>query len=244
MKKILTTLAASALTIGAFAQGYVNWTGSSVSLIVQTNGAAYSSFVPAGTATLTGTQGNTLLNSSGSTAALGYAGYYYELLTSTTASGAPTTMSGLSAWSDTGLGATGSATFTGRIAQTGGSSDTLVNNWPVSATQAIILVGWSANLGTSWSTVLTDLQNWSTDGSPFTGANAAYFGVSAFGSGVQAVASSLSGNQVIGAGTGEILNNSSGPMLLNELGVTVPEPSTLALAAIGGASLLMFRRKK
>jgi hypothetical protein len=94
--------------------------------------------------------------------------------------------------------------------------------------------------------VLNELQNWSTQGLAFgnNGANAAYFGVSAFGSGVQAVASSVTGNQVIGAGAGEIYNPSSNPMMMNELGVTVPEPGTLALAALGGASMLLFRRKK
>jgi len=247
MKKILITLVASAFTAGAFAQGFINWTASGGNLVGQTNGTTYSSFEQAGGTALTGTQGNTVQNNLANNVALGYAGYYYELLTSTTASSAPTTVAGLSAWSDTGLSATNAFNTTGRVIQVGGSADTAVNNWPVNATQAVILVGWSANLGNTWATVLGELQNWSTQGLLFlnNSANAAYFGVSSFGSGAQAVASTVTGNQVIGAANGEIQNNSVNPMQLNELGVTiVPEPGTLALAAIGGASLLLFRRKK
>jgi hypothetical protein len=247
MKKILTTLAISATTVAAFAQGYINWTGAGTSLIGQTNGTAYSSFVPGGGTALSGSQGSTLPNTSGNNTALGYSGYYYELLTSATAVAAPTTVAGLSAWSDTGLGATSHGTFAGRINQTGGSVDTQVSNWAVGATQDVILVGWSANLGATWSTVLGELQNWGTQGAAFGNntANAAYFGVSSFGSGVQAVASTTTGNSVIQNNTGTIYNPSTSPMLLNELGVTVvPEPGTMALAALGGASMLLFRRKK
>jgi len=248
MKKILTTLVASAFTAGAFAQGFINWSGSGTSLIGQTNGTAYSSFeTSSGSPVLTGTQGGTMANNAANTTALGYQGYYYELLTSTTAVAAPTTVAGLSAWLDTGLGATNTfnANTPGRIIQANSGATIGVNNWPVNATQAIILVGWSANLGSTWATVLNELQNWSTQGSSFANnsSHEAFFGVSSFGSGIQAVASTGSANQVIGAGNGEIFNNSASPMLLNELAV-VPEPGTLALAAIGGASLLLFRRKK
>jgi hypothetical protein len=33
-------------------------------------------------------------------------------------------------------------------------------------------------------------------------------------------------------------------MELDQVGLPVPEPGTLALAALGGASMLMLRRKK
>jgi hypothetical protein len=247
MKKILTTLAVSAFTAGAFAQGFINWSGSGTSLIGQTNGTTYSSFVPAGGLALTGTVGGTMANNAANTTALGYQGYYYELLTSTTAVADPSTVLGLGTWSDTGLGATNTFNVNtpGRIIQAGGGALVSAGNWPVGNTQAIILVGWSANLGSSWSTVLGELQNWGTQGAAFVNntANAAYFGVSSFGSGVQSVASTGTGNQVIGVSPGEIFNNSSSPMQLNELGV-VPEPGTMALAALGGASMLLFRRKK
>lgn len=230
--------------MAAFAQGFINWTGAGASLYGQTNGTAYSSFEASSGAPNGGSVGFTLNNTAANNTALGYNGYYYELLTSATASAAPTTTAGLGAWSDTGLSATNSfSTAFGRVIQVAGSADTAVNNWPVGNTQAILMVGWSANLGTTWATVLNELNNWSTYAGTFVGANAAYFGVSAFGSGVQAVASSVTGNQVIGAGAGEIYNPSTSPMVMNQL-YSVPEPGTLALAALGGASLLLFRRKK
>jgi len=250
MKKILTTLAVSGLTLGAFAQGFINWTGAGSSMIVQTNGTVYSSFEQAGSATLTGTVGATLPNSAANNTAIGYQGYYYELLTSVSAVAAPTTVGGLAAWLDTGLYATNSfSASAGRVIQTGpsgASALTGVNHWPADTTQAVLLVGWSANLGSTWSTVLNELQNWSTLGAAFGNntPNAAYFGVSSFGSGVASVASTETANQVIGAAAGEIFNNASSPVQLDELGNVVPEPGTLALAALGGASLLLFRRRK
>ena len=239
MKKMFTTLVLSGLSIATFAQGYINWSGSSVSLIVQTNGTVFF-WGPSGGSNPGGTVGNTVLNNAVNNAALGYPGYYYELLTSTTATAAPTTVIGFSAWADTGLGATNNPIFSGRLAQVNGGATVGVNNWPVGATQAIVLVGWSANLGSSWATVLSELQNWAVDGGNFV--NATYFGVSSFGSGIQAVASTASGNQVIGAGTGEIYNPAANPMQLELL--STPEPASMALAAIGGASLLLFRRRK
>jgi hypothetical protein len=249
MKKILATLAVSGLSAAAFAQGYINWTGAAGYVVAQTNGTTYSSFEPStGAAALAGTVGNTMVNNAAGSAALGYSGYYFELLTSATASAAPTTPGGFSTWADTGLGATNTSNVNtpGRLLQQGASTLAAVNNWPAGNSQAIILVGWSANMGSSWATVLNELQNWGN----FQGlygdntANAAYFGVSAFGSGVQSVASTGTGNQVLGTGTGEVYNPGTSPMQLNELATTVPEPATFALAAIGGASLLLFRRRK
>jgi hypothetical protein len=64
-------------------------------------------------------------------------------------------------------------------------------------------------------------------------------------SGVVAFANPLGGNPAaVPAGTPALL---SGWNTLNEnlvLSAAVPEPGTLALAALGGASLLLFRRKK
>jgi len=246
MKKILATLAVSGLSMAAFAQGYINWTGAGGLVIVQTNGTAYSSYTPAAGNPTGGSVGGTLGNNAANNAALGYSGYYYELLTSATASAAPATAAGFSAWSDTGLGSTNSSATGGKTIQANSSTLAQVNNWPANTTQAILLVGWSANMGSSWATVLTDLQNWGQDGGAYVGANAAYFGTSSVGSGVLAVASTGTANQVIGnSGGSEIYNPAANPMQLNVLAVnSVPEPATFALAAIGGASLLLFRRKK
>jgi hypothetical protein len=245
MKKILATLAVSGLSVAAFAQGYINWTGAGGLVIAQTNGTVYSSFEPStGLTAPAGTVGNTMPNNAANDTALGYTGYYFELLTSATAATAPTTPAGFAAWSDTGLGATNSFNVNtpGRMIQAGSSTLAQVNNWAANASQAVLLVGWSANIGNSWATVLNELNNWGADSAAYA-LNPAYFGVSAIGSGVQSVASTGTANQVIGASAGEIYNPATSPMQLNQL-AAAPEPGTLALAAIGGASLLLFRRRK
>ena len=230
MKKIvLTTLAVVGLAALASAQGTVQWTGVANALIAQTNGTVFSSFEAAGTANqLTGGPGNTL--GSGATQ------YYYELLVSSSSSTAPTTTAGLAAWSDTSLEAENGAAANGRITQLNPSTDNVANNWAAGTSENVILVGWSANLGTTWSTVLNELQNWGADQI----ANA-YFGVSSVGTLTSGTANP--GVIVFGANAGQINNAAGSPEQLDLLG-TVPEPGTMALAAIGGASLLLFRRKK
>jgi len=241
MKKLVLTIGCTVAVAGAaLAQGTVNWSSVGGFFVAQTNGTAYSSF-EASQGTPTGTQGATFGGTAANSTALGYSGYYYELLVSSSAVAAPTTVAGLAAWSDTGLSATNGAASNGRIIQTAsggvaGNTQAVANNWPSGTTESAILVGWSANLGTSWSTVLTELQNWTADYIP-----GAYFGVSSLGS-----LASQTGNPgvvVFGTSAGQINNGASAPEQLDLLG-TVPEPGTLALAAIGGASLLMFRRKK
>jgi len=237
MKKLVLTIGCSVAVAGAaLAQGTVNWTGVAGNFVGQTNATVYSSF-EAANGTPTGTQGATLGSTAANNTALGYSGYYYELLVSSSASSAPTTLAGLAAWSDTSLGATNSAASNGRIIQVAGLQNSAANNWPSGSTEGIIMVGWSANLGTSWSAALATLDNWSTSG----GIANAYFGVSSFGD--MTISSANPGITVLGAGAGNIDNTGTSPMQLDLLQV-VPEPGTLALAAIGGASLLMFRRKK
>lgn len=241
MKKLLlTTAVVLGLSVAAMAQGTVNWNGVANLFIAQTNGGTYSTFAGGGLSTGSGSVGNTAGNTVANNTALGYQGYYYELLVSATASAAPTVVSGLSGWLDTGLSATNGAVSNGRIVQTAaqgvaGNQQAIANNWPVNATESVILVGWSANLGSSWSTVLNELQNWSTDG-----ISGAYFGVSSMGS--LAAQSGNPGVTVFGPGPGQINNPVGTPMVMNLL--AVPEPGTIALAALGGASLLLFRRKK
>ena len=234
MKKLALTIAAAGLTAAAFAQGTVNWTGVAGNFVGQTNGTVYSSFETSQGSPTGGTVGNTLGNTAANDASLGFQGYYYELLVSSSAAAAPTTLAGLAAWSDTSLGATNSAASNGRIVQVAGLQNSVANNWAVGNTEGIILVGWSANLGSSWSTVYTELQNWGSDSI----ANA-YFGVSSFAS--TTIGSANPGITVLGSGV--INNAAANPEQLDLLG-TVPEPGTMALAAIGGASLLLFRRKK
>jgi len=249
MKKLIATLAAAGLTAAAFAQGTVSWQGSGSALIVQTNGTVYSSFSSssAGQSTGAGSIGFTLGNNTANNTALGFTGYYYELLVSSSAGSVPTTVAGLSAWSDANLQATNSAASNGRITQTasGGAAgvpnntQATANNWPAASTESVILAGWSGSLGTTWAAALANLQaqgNLSTSGTY-------YFGVSSIGS-LAANAAGNPGVAIFGASAGQINDTSGAPQVLEPLAVTVPEPGTLALAALGGASLLLFRRKK
>ena len=223
MKKALTTLAIAGLSFAAFAQGTVSWTGVANLLIVQTNSSVYFG----GGSTGSGTTGATV----GSSVSL----YYFELLTSASSSTAPGSISALSSWADTGLEAQNGAASNGRILQLNASTATVANNWPANSTQNLILVGWSANLGTTWSAALNILNagTW--------GANS-YFGVTS-SVGSLASATGNPGVVVFGTGPGQINNPAANPLSLNLLAPT-PEPGTMALAAVGGLSLLAFRRKK
>jgi hypothetical protein len=234
MKKILTTLAVSGLTMVAFAQGTVNWFGVAGSFIGSTNSTVYSSFSPtkAGQATA----GDALVQGTGNTAGNTTTLYYYELLVSSTAVSAPTTLTSLSSWSDTGLEAQNGAGSNGRILQLNASQNATANNWAVGSTMNIDLVGWSANLGTTYSAFLTSLQNWAT--TPIVNA---FVGASSMGT--MTIQNANPGITVFGGGAGNINNQSGNAMVMEPL-ATVPEPGTMALAALGGASMLLFRRKK
>jgi len=236
MKKTLTVLAISGLAVAAFAQGTVNWAGVAGSFIAATNSSVYSSFSP----TLAGQATTGIVQGTGTTAGDATTLFYYELLVSSTASTSPTTLSSLSSWSDTGLEAQNGAGSNGRILQLNSSQNATANNWPVGTDMNIVLVGWSANLGATYSAFLSSLQNWATVQNTLTGP--AFVGASSTGN--MTIENANPGITVLGGGVGNINNQTGNPMVMEPLAVTVPEPGTLALAAIGGASLLMFRRKK
>jgi len=237
MKKILTTLAIAGLTVASFAQGTVNWSASpSVNFIAQTNSTAYSQLSAA-----LGAGQTTAVNSGGvaNTPAGQTTLFYYALLYSTSASTTPTTLSTLAgSWSNTGLLMTNGPGANGRINPVNPNAAATVP-WAAGTSANVMLVGWSANLGNNYATVLSLLQNWSTQNSTVTGQ--AFFGESSVGA-VTSSSSSITGATVFG-GSPLLSNPSANPAQLFLL-ATVPEPGTLALAAIGGASLLLFRRKK
>ena len=96
----------------------------------------------------------------------------------------------------------------------------VANNWAAGITNNLIMVGWSANLGTTWSTALANLENWSTYSASV--ADNAFFGVS---SSVGSLPSG-SGNPgpiVLGTGAGQINNTIANPMQMDLL--PVPEPA-------------------
>jgi hypothetical protein len=231
MKKLgLTLFVALGISSVSFAQ-YLNWsTSPSVNLIGNTNSTVYSSLsstLGGGKSTGAGAFGVTVGNASTT--------YYYALLVSTTATTASTTLSDLANnWTSTGLTAINGATGNGRILQV---NPNIAANVGFTTAEEYQLVGWSTNLGTSYATVLSELQNWTTVGSSITGT--AFFGVSTAAS-LTTTANAADGATVFS--TGGIYNPTANPLELYAL--AVPEPGTMALAALGGASLLLFRRKK
>jgi hypothetical protein len=221
MKKLaLTTLTIAGLSAAALAQGIINWTAVGGNLEIETNSTVYSAFAWYGGSSLFGSVGPTLGNNSANDASLGYDGYQYELLASATAVAAPTSVAALGSWLDTGLSGTNSSNA-GRMIQVNGSPGSVANNWIAGAASGIVLVGWSENLGASYSAVLSVLQNWGTDGPTIIGP--AYFGVSAYGNVVSGTAGP--GLPVFGSSAGLINNPDSNPMMLDELPIPFRNPA-------------------
>lgn len=190
------------------------------------------------------------------------ASYYFEVLDMT--SGDWTSLSGaqqseaadlldnpsaVSLWTDSAVGAINSSLHAGGI---NGVISTTAANWsaPSGSTSYgpdydyYVVVGWSSNEGTSWSTVSGELGgSWADDG---------WFGETA-------VAYNYAGGGLLpavsvwatSATTG--LDGSGFPGTSDELTLVpvspselllIPEPSTWALAGIGCLSMLFLRRRK
>jgi len=244
MKKlVLTSICTLAVAAGVFAQGTVNWALNPGDYSAQTNSTQYSPLFGGG-ATGSGAQGRPLGGAAGGTG-----GYYIELLTqaysgngSTVAGGgtvaSPTTLAQLATWSDTGLGGTNSPS-NGSGVTIGGSSQAVANNWAASSTQSVMVVEWSANLGTTFAAALASMQNQSYVSS---GANAF------FGESVTGYLLSGNGNPGVTVFAGSQANGNAGVPIFSQntqlFVLPVPEPGTIAMAALGGLSLLAFRRKK
>jgi hypothetical protein len=233
-KQILTCMLAAGITSAAFAQGNVNWTGPSFSAITAQTNTTQLAFGGGASGLANGTIGATISSTAGPDA------FYYELLVGSTYSGAaataPSSATALASWTDSGLSAN-NGSVAGRLAVVNGNAGATVNALSATGTNNIILVGWSANLGTTWSAALTSLKN------PATIVGTGLFGESTVGY-IEGAGTTVSpGASVFGSAASA--NGLPIYSLNTQLEVvTVPEPGTLALAALGGASLLMFRRKK
>ncbi|MGA9452530.1 MAG: hypothetical protein WBW41_14440 [Verrucomicrobiia bacterium] len=226
MKKLFLTFGLITMSSAAFAQGSVNWGSISfVAMTVETNGPPVSPIFGGG-------------GGGGPVAPAG--GYYFELLYQSytgVQAPVPDSLGALLSWSDTGLEATNVNTA-GRLMPINPNFGALVP-WSPGTTDSIVLVGWSANLGSTWSAAEAELANFYNDWVPN-----AYLGFSATGYITPLATTTSPGTTVFGTGpTAQgvpIYNPPSNPMVL----YLIPEPCTLALAGLGGLSLLLFRRRK
>jgi hypothetical protein len=238
-KTIITSIMSLAIAGSVLAQGTVNWVAVTPTFMTAgINNATYSTFVGPQAGQATGIDG------AGYTATATTANsYYYQLLYQISGSqlAAPTSLDALNAFSaspaQTAINNTGTA---GRISvSTSSATSATPAGWDQGVKATIILVGWSSNLGTTWSDVLAKLNNWGG------GIENAYFGVSSSGY-ISPNAPGSPGATLFGSSAnanGTPINSANTPLYL--LSTTpVPEPATMALAALGGASLLLFRRRK
>jgi len=228
MKKVLATIGlASLAAISLQAQGLVIFSGGAIN--ISTNNSAG---INQGNATIGKTHGAN--------------NFYYALFSTTTATvnaaivgynpanAASYAFANTAAWTaDTDTSAMAASTATaGRFAVTtpnpADGSSTIVPTVAGGTTTYFEVVGWSANLGTSLAQLETSLSL----------GDVGYVGES-----------SASGGLTLGNGalipTPNLFAAAAPALQGFQLGpVVVPEPATMALAAIGGASLLLFRRKK
>lgn len=221
MKKIALMLALSGMVATAFGQGTVNFVNGSGSQNVSTNTQLYINGAPTGlgaTGLATGSAGS-------------HFGYWYALLAQSYSGSGPTVATTIQNLLTTGWTYTGAlgtnALGAGRIAGGATTITTAGMPGPVGTPNQFIVVGWSSSLGTDWATVSAELSsgNWNPLGG--------VFGISTVGTGLQA------------ASPPEAIFNNAGTITtgFTLFAVPVPEPTTMALAGLGGLALLLFRRR-
>jgi hypothetical protein len=102
------------------------------------------------------------------------------------------------------------------------------------STVDFIIRGWSINAGATYAQALANWNN----GSPLAGVGAGmYFGQSVVGNDFVLGGGPIPNSGIVGAGVNQVGG-------FNLTYFPAPEPSSMALAGLGAASLLIFRRRK
>lgn len=149
--------------------------------------------------------------------------YYFQVLTAPTGTTDPTAF--------TPVGATFLGTNQAVAGRFNGGANIQIQGWAGGTTLAFEVIGWSASLGAN---VPSSWKSWITN--PNAIPVGSYFGASAMGSGAAGPGSPAPALNIFGASP----SINSGFLLLTN----IPEPSTFALAGLGAAAMLIFRRRK
>jgi hypothetical protein len=218
MKKLLTIAALLGVASLSYGQGYVSFVNSS--------STRFSTNAPGNTA------GNGFTAVGPGTAGM----FYFELFA------APSTQNTISSTTDptlNGWTAVHSATNTpsgGRLsglAEDGGAASQ-IPGFANGSTADFAVVGWSASIGTTWA----EAQTWWNNGNPLSTASG-YFGINT------SVANDI--QLAPSGGPYPTLFDPVASGFMHGWGLSsyaVPEPSTFALAGLGAAAMLIFRRRK
>lgn len=215
MKKLAITIALVAVASASFAQGRVNFGNSSTTLI---------------------SAGGT------STAGSGTAQYNFAIFLAPSTTAASDNLAAPAfndpIWQTDGGYTVNHATAAGRLVTTA-TSVVMPAPFAGGTTADFIVRGWSANAGATWAQALASWNNGAPENAALAGLGGMYIGQSEVGNNIvfgdggalpTPVLFGVAGSQVNG------FNMAFVPL--------VPEPSSMALAGLGAASLLLFRRRK